>query len=418
MKRKKHSPDQIIFKLREADALLNTGQSIGQACQPEKHWTQNKNNRRFMMVEEKKPKLLTQAAAFGLGTAAQSGDIERIKAKLEEVDIRAGEEEGTNVLISAIAIIPVHALRFLLEQGAKVNIVSSVSGTAPIHIVGFYFDIEKLKLLLEFGADVNLKTLTGRTPLDVLDSVYAQALSFRYEDPAGIDGRLEEIRSIINELIARGAVRGEGRALAYKDLTTKRGATDMEDETHSWSVAIAQGGAHELGQRLEKAGHLTSRTSDIIEKSIKADPQGVALVQLKGHDWTFVLFPYAVNFKEIRQFSGMISNCRMILAGYESTSCAHIGGVVEGDKTLEMWVSGVSEDDGFMFKGTFRKTRVTPKTKPESYFDRLLTNQNAYICRAELAQHETTGELLISGPFVRETVAESEYVVLKTQLEA
>jgi transposase-like protein len=33
MKRRKHSPDQIISKLREADALLNAGQSIGQVCQ-------------------------------------------------------------------------------------------------------------------------------------------------------------------------------------------------------------------------------------------------------------------------------------------------------------------------------------------------------------------------------------------------
>lgn len=33
MKRKKHSPDQIIAKLREADALLNTGETVGQVCQ-------------------------------------------------------------------------------------------------------------------------------------------------------------------------------------------------------------------------------------------------------------------------------------------------------------------------------------------------------------------------------------------------
>lgn len=33
MKRKKHSPDQIIGKLREADALLNAGETIAQVCQ-------------------------------------------------------------------------------------------------------------------------------------------------------------------------------------------------------------------------------------------------------------------------------------------------------------------------------------------------------------------------------------------------
>lgn len=32
-KRKRHSPQQIVAKLREADALLNAGQSVGQVIQ-------------------------------------------------------------------------------------------------------------------------------------------------------------------------------------------------------------------------------------------------------------------------------------------------------------------------------------------------------------------------------------------------
>jgi len=33
MKRKRHSPDQIIAKLREADVMLNAGATIGQVVQ-------------------------------------------------------------------------------------------------------------------------------------------------------------------------------------------------------------------------------------------------------------------------------------------------------------------------------------------------------------------------------------------------
>jgi transposase-like protein len=33
MKGKKHNPEQIIKKLREADAMLAAGKTIGQACQ-------------------------------------------------------------------------------------------------------------------------------------------------------------------------------------------------------------------------------------------------------------------------------------------------------------------------------------------------------------------------------------------------
>ena len=33
MKRTRHSPEQIVTKLHEADAMLGTGASIGQVCQ-------------------------------------------------------------------------------------------------------------------------------------------------------------------------------------------------------------------------------------------------------------------------------------------------------------------------------------------------------------------------------------------------
>jgi transposase-like protein len=33
MKRKRHSPEQIVRKLREADRLKSEGQSVGQVCQ-------------------------------------------------------------------------------------------------------------------------------------------------------------------------------------------------------------------------------------------------------------------------------------------------------------------------------------------------------------------------------------------------
>ena len=33
MKRKRHTPEQIIRKLREADAMLSSGKTIGQVCQ-------------------------------------------------------------------------------------------------------------------------------------------------------------------------------------------------------------------------------------------------------------------------------------------------------------------------------------------------------------------------------------------------
>ena len=44
MKRKRHSPDQIIRKLREADAMLSQGQAIAQVCQALMSWLEEKRN--------------------------------------------------------------------------------------------------------------------------------------------------------------------------------------------------------------------------------------------------------------------------------------------------------------------------------------------------------------------------------------
>ena len=33
MKRKRHNPEQIVARLREAEAMMNTGATIGQVCQ-------------------------------------------------------------------------------------------------------------------------------------------------------------------------------------------------------------------------------------------------------------------------------------------------------------------------------------------------------------------------------------------------
>lgn len=33
MKRKRHNPEQIVARLREAEAMMNSGSTIGQVCQ-------------------------------------------------------------------------------------------------------------------------------------------------------------------------------------------------------------------------------------------------------------------------------------------------------------------------------------------------------------------------------------------------
>ena len=58
MKRKRHRPEQIIRKLREADAMLSAGKTIGQVCQAlqisEQTFHRWRNQYGWMKAEEAK----------------------------------------------------------------------------------------------------------------------------------------------------------------------------------------------------------------------------------------------------------------------------------------------------------------------------------------------------------------------------
>src|SRR6185369_6134596 len=54
------------------------------------------------------------------------------------------------------------SIRLLLENGADPNIRNEVGATALMWAAG---DLEKTRLLLDHGADVNVRSDDGRTPL-------------------------------------------------------------------------------------------------------------------------------------------------------------------------------------------------------------------------------------------------------------
>ncbi len=89
MKGKRHSPEQIIVKLREADALLATGATLGQVCQKlaiaEQTFHRWRNQYGGMKVKDAKrlKELVVENARLKKMVADQALDMAILKETLE-----------------------------------------------------------------------------------------------------------------------------------------------------------------------------------------------------------------------------------------------------------------------------------------------------------------------------------------------
>jgi hypothetical protein len=79
------------------------------------------------------------------------------------VDLEARDERGATPLMVAVFANNVEGARILLEHGADPN--ARVSAPEPSGSAIFFADSEMIALLLRYGADVDLRSGHGQTPL-------------------------------------------------------------------------------------------------------------------------------------------------------------------------------------------------------------------------------------------------------------
>jgi len=107
--------------------------------------------------------------------AACSGNIEMVEALLNAgADIESQSHIGMTPLFRAVYNENTEIMKFLLEKGADVHHAGCL-GRSLMHSVVSLSDaksktlaetaIEKIKVLLDYGADINVKDNSGKTPL-------------------------------------------------------------------------------------------------------------------------------------------------------------------------------------------------------------------------------------------------------------
>jgi len=125
-----------------------------------------------MPIWEKKPKppfvIPARAADWepSIWRAAKDGDVEDLKSHIRTgEDVNAvSEEDGSHPIDLATLAGRTDAVRYLLEQGARVNDADEDGDTA-LHKASFFGQVEIATMLLEAGADPNVKNQKGATPL-------------------------------------------------------------------------------------------------------------------------------------------------------------------------------------------------------------------------------------------------------------
>jgi len=98
--------------------------------------------------------------------AAAGGDVRKVRRLLELgifIDTRDEYDERTPLHLSAYYG-RVSVVRLLLEYGADVEATDS-DGCTPLHLAAFKGHLSVVKLLLEYGADVDAIDNDGGTPL-------------------------------------------------------------------------------------------------------------------------------------------------------------------------------------------------------------------------------------------------------------
>jgi ankyrin repeat protein len=136
--------------------------------------------------------------------AAMSGNNEVIKKLLEAgIDVNAKDNQGETPLSMATVNYRGNAetLLILIEHGADVNVKTSSRSTPFIDMLNFNETIprEKIKVLIDHGLDVNAKTTNGKTALMTMaENGDVEKAKLPLEYGADMDGIDEAFKNVLN----------------------------------------------------------------------------------------------------------------------------------------------------------------------------------------------------------------------------
>src|SRR5690242_14171997 len=94
--------------------------------------------------------------------AIRNNRLDVLKNNLSRANVETRDARGATLLMHAAAYGTIESMRMLLDAGADVNAANDFNATALLWCAR---DAAKARLLIEHGANVNIQSKQGRTPL-------------------------------------------------------------------------------------------------------------------------------------------------------------------------------------------------------------------------------------------------------------
>lgn len=131
--------------------------------------------------------------------AAGSGDLDALQKHIDYgTDLNDKERgNGGTPLIVAAFLGRTAAAKLLIENGANLEVKNN-DGSTPLHVAAFFAHPDVVTLLLESGADINARDNLGQTPLDIVSSEWTEELEQIYNffaEGLQVELDLERIRA-------------------------------------------------------------------------------------------------------------------------------------------------------------------------------------------------------------------------------
>lgn len=99
--------------------------------------------------------------------ALKNGDLEKLKAKLEDgIDINDRSGEYRYPIHKAVLLKDVDIVRLFLKHNVNINIQEPLQGNTPINLAIFNKDLQMVSFLKENGANLDIKNSWGMNSLE------------------------------------------------------------------------------------------------------------------------------------------------------------------------------------------------------------------------------------------------------------
>ncbi len=206
--------------------------------------------------------VFAQTASDSIYLAIRNNDLAALRTLIQNSGADLKDSHGQTPLMIAAAFGSVDAMKFLIAERASVKAESDAGITALHWCTG---DIDKVRLLLDQGADVNKATLLGRTPLLVASATSGTLETIRLLVQKGADVNAADT-SGYTPLIAAASIDNTEAAKLFID----KGAS-VNAEAKSGDIATALMGAAHNGN-LDLTRLLLARKANI--NAVSADVDG------------------------------------------------------------------------------------------------------------------------------------------------